>query len=767
MRHSFLTILRTALPGGTRAGAGIFRTIFLCAFVAFFTLRSAGQPAPGTNTAPQFNVQAYWVEGNLPVPPETFAPLFTNYTGTNVALDKIVKAATALQADLRKRGQPGASIAVPLPQITNGVVTLRVFQGAYPQILVSGKRYDISPGGALVVWNAAGAPVTNQIPKPTDTNVVHFVLTGFEVVGNSLLSDDTLQDVLVKHTATNAGLTNIQDAIKELQLAYRDRGYVTVGVGFAAGQPPLNATNAIVKLQVTEGVLAEINVTGNHYFSSNNVMAALPSLHTNMILNDQLFQAELNRANANQDRQITPVLADGIEPGTTQLNLEVHDRLPLHAKTELNNQSSPGTPELRLNSSAVYNNLWQLNHSLGVQYSFSPTDYKDGAGTTNHWNFYDLPLVANYSAFYRLPLGNAKSIENAVAASPGSFGYDEATHRFNLPTPSGTPELNFYASRSTIDTGVEFGTTTSIVQSTNQFDPSIQRRDDHQDITINNGLGFRLSIPVRQMAGINSTVSAGLDYKTYQNTSFATNNFIFTQPIIDGSGTVIGTTNFTTASPVPPTPTFVAYLPATIRWDASRNDATGRFDFGFGYSPNVLNVLFSNSRKNFETVAGSSHATGHYHILTGSLTREQDLFGNWKLAVRADGQWANQPLISNEQFGVGGVNGVRGYREGEVFGDEGWRVTSELKTPVHVVGVVNGNQHFTLSGSVFMDYADTFLLDPNGRPSHTPLWGTGCGVVGDIGSTWEARLLFAWPLLNTDTSEAGQIRISFGLSAQF
>ena len=62
-----------------------------------------------------------------------------------------------------------------------------------------------------------------------------------------------------------------------LQMAYRERGYVTVSVGL----PQQKLTNATVKVQVTEGRLAAINVTGNRYYSSNNVMRALPSLHTN------------------------------------------------------------------------------------------------------------------------------------------------------------------------------------------------------------------------------------------------------------------------------------------------------------------------------------------------------------------------------------------------------------------------------------------------------------------------------------------------------
>ena len=172
-----------------------------------------------------------------------------------------------------------------------------------------------------------------------------------------------------------------------------------------------------------------------------------------MVLNGTIFQAELDRANANQDRQIYPQIEPGDVENTTRLRLEVRDRIPLHAKIELNNQSSPGTPELRLNTSAVYNNLWQYEHSLGVQYSFSPENYKTG----DEWDFYDWPMVANYSAFYRMPLGNPESVADVIATQPGNFGYDEASRKFHLPPPSGKAEINVYASRSTIDTGIMFG----------------------------------------------------------------------------------------------------------------------------------------------------------------------------------------------------------------------------------------------------------------------------------------------------------------------
>jgi hemolysin activation/secretion protein len=136
------------------------------------------------------------------------------------------------------------------------------------------------------------------------------------------------------------------------------------------------------------------------------------------------------------------------------------------------------------------------------------------------------------------------------------------------------------------------------------------------------------------------------------------------------------------------------------------------------------------------------------------------------LSIRADGQWANQPLISNEQYGLGGVNSVRGYREGEVFGDDGWHVSLEQKTPPHVVGFA-GQSPLTIRGAIYMDYGQAFLIDPQGRKGETSLWGTGFGGVASLGSHFEARLLFSWPLLRSPTTSPGQPRFDFSLSAQF
>ena len=715
-----------------------------------------------TNTPASFSVKAYVVQGRPLLATNVLTPLFSKYTGTNISMEEILQAAADLQIEYRNEGYLMMNIIIAPRRITNGIVTLDAFAGAMAQIVVAGKRYVVSTNGEIVDANrSATTPLALEKPAvsaPTATNAgPRFSVEKYIVAGNTLLSPGTLATALTNVDGaygTNVSFDGIRSAVAGVQGAYRERGYVTVSVGL----PPQKLTNATVKMQVTEGRLAAIAVKGNRYFSSNNVMHTLPSLHTNMILNGLVFQAELNRANANQDRQIYPVIEPGPDPGTSDLTLKVKDRLPLHAKIEYNNQSSPGTPDLRLNSSAVYNNLWELEHSLGVQYSFTPGFYKDG----KQWNLYDVPLDANYSAFYRMPLGNPEAIEEVIASNPGSFGYNEATRKFNLPPASGQPELNVFASRSTIDTGLE-NLSSSVLYNLPGV-RVISQNNVQQDLTVNNDLGARLSAPLKASGNFHSDFSVGPDFKTYESSSHKTNIFSFAEYTLDQYGLPNPPTYSSVVSAVPATYQPLEYLPLSLAYNASWQFARGTLAAGLGSS---VNTWYSGPLKTLQAITSSKESSGHWVTLTPSLSWQMPIHTNWLTMLRADGQWSSEPLISNEQFGAGGINSVRGYREGEVFGDTGWHVTLEQQTPTHVVGVVHGNTLLTLRGTVYMDYASVYLLDPQGRAASTSLWGAGFGGVAAVGSHWDARFLFSVPLLSTATTVAYEPFFNFALTAQF
>lgn len=604
----------------------------------------------------------------------------------------------------------------------------------------------------LASWAQDSSPSTNAGPK--------FAVTAYEVQGNTVLPGETISRIFSSYVGPAVTFDTIRSGLAELQLAYRGRGFVTVQVAL----PQQQLTNGVVQVLVNEGRLAEINVVNNRYFSSNNVMAALPGLRTNALLNSLIFQQELDRANASRDRQIYPEIGPGPEPGTSTLRLKVKDRLPLHGRLELNNQSTPASPDLRLNLSAQYNNLWQLDHQFGGQYSFTPEELKEQNKLP--WRILDQPLISSYSAFYRMPIGQTGAGGRRVDLA--EFGYDEATHRFRPPATSEHSELLFYASRSDSDTSQQLQSQTL----TPSFLPpagglQVSDRVLSQTLSANENLGLRILRPLPGFLDLHSTFSFGLDYKGYRSTSIQ--NRIFQASIFVPEIGSAGPPFIEFPSPATSSSrkvfTSVEYLPLAINWEGFHPDPLGMTSLSVNQTFHFAGMV--GDEKDFARVAGTPRASGTFYIVNGGLTREQKLRGEWAATFRAGGQWTTEPLINNEQFALGGVNGPRGYREGEDYGDIGWKISIEPHTPVLDIGLVDGTAPMRVRGSVFTDYGERYLLAPGSRRGTATLWGSGFAVTATIGQSIDLRLAVAWPLLETTTIPKGAGRVHFAVGIQF
>ncbi|MDB6054992.1 MAG: Hemolysin activation/secretion protein-like protein [Verrucomicrobiales bacterium] len=605
-------------------------------------------------------------------------------------------------------------------------------------------------------------PATNDVQSATNAAPAKpvFVVKGYDVQGNTILPQETIDLVLSDHTGEHVTLDEIRTAVKELTLAYRARGFVTVSVT----PPPQKLTNGIVRLDVTEGKLVEVTVVNNKHFSTANVLRSLPSLQTNTFLNSLVFQQELDKANTSRDRQIYPEVTPGPEPGTSALRLKVQDRFPLHGRFEVNNVSTPGTPQLRMNASAQYNNLWQLDHQVGFQYNWTPFDFKEKTDMPFH--FLDHPLAASYSAYYKMPLNLTGN--NPAPVSVGEFGYDEATKKFRPPPLGQKPELTFFASRSDSDTSLQVQSETLTPAS---LPPAgglqVSDKLEAQTLSQNEGVGFRLSLPLPPVEKVRSYFAAGLDLKSYRSTAIQQRTFRASLFVPESGSSGPPYTEF----PSPPTTTRrnirteITYLPVSLNWDASRPDKYGETILSINQSINIPGVF--SHKKDFVNASGATNSTDEYYIISGSLTREQKLVADINATMRLSGQWANGPLISNEQIPFGGMNGPRGYREGAEYGDTGWKVTFEPHTPLIEAGLVDGTQPMRVRGSIFMDYGERYLLEPSGRQERLEMWGAGFGLSGTIGQFFDFRFSVAWPFTATPSTRAVDPHYYFAVAAQF
>jgi hemolysin activation/secretion protein len=96
----------------------------------------------------------------------------------------------------------------------------------------------------------------------------------------------------------------------------------------------------------------------------------------------------------------------------------------------------------------------------------------------------------------------------------------------------------------------------------------------------------------------------------------------------------------------------------------------------------------------------------------------------WSVIGRFRGQYANEPLIPGEQFGVGGSGSVRGLRDREVTGDRGYSFTAEVQAPV-----------------VYADIAPFAFFDYGWRKHLTPVSGV---ALSDSASSLGIGMKWHW-----------------------
>lgn len=121
-----------------------------------------------------------------------------------------------------------------------------------------------------------------------------------------------------------------------------------------------------------------------------------------------------------------------------------------------------------------------------------------------------------------------------------------------------------------------------------------------------------------------------------------------------------------------------------------------------------------------------------------------------ELRLRLSGQLSDGELYSPERFSIGGVNSVRGYREGLLLADEGLAGSVEvaqpfsLSTPRHKGNALDWG---SLVASVFADagYVRNHL---GPQPQPTAIFGAGASLAWTPASWLISRVTFAHPFKN-------------------
>ena len=494
-----------------------------------------------------------------------------------------------------------------------------------------------------------------------------FFIQEYQVEGVHHLSSLEVEEAVYPFLGPERTKADVEQARAALEKAYRAKGYDSTVV-----QIPSLALRAggVVVMQVLEPTVERLRVSGARYFSPNAIKEAAPSLAPGQVLNQADNNRDLVALNQSPDRRVTPSLQPGSAPGSVNIDLQVEDKLPLHASVEVNNRYSANTTPLRLNASVSDTDLWQLGHTFGLSYQVAP----------------ERPADAEvFSAYYLVHVANPDWLSLMLQGSRQDS---------DVSTLGGADVVGR-------------GTT----------------------------VGPRAIITLPSAKDYSNSLSLGVDYKH------------FDQNIAVGGGVI--------AAPITYFPLVAAYASTwTPPGSVTEFNATVTLHLrGLGSGGAAFNRSRFGAGENFI-------------YLRSDLAHTHDLPGGFQLYGKAQGQIADQPLLSAEQFSGGGLTTARGYLEGETVGDDAIFGTIELRSPsiCDRLGVKDGEWRVYLFG----DAGRESIISPlPGQVATFELASYGFGTRLRIGDHFNFSLDAGFPVIGDPNTKAGNLRVTFRASAAF
>lgn len=217
-----------------------------------------------------------------------------------------------------------------------------------------------------------------------------FDISQFAVEGNTLLSADTLNQKVAPFAGKGRVYGDIQKALEAIEAAYRSAGYNSVQVYV----PEQELTSGVVRIQVTEGVIGKIAVTGNALFSIENIRASLPHLQEGKTPNARQLSENIQLANENPAKQVEVTLAMGDDDGKMDAKVNVVEQNPQHVFVTVDDTGTGATGHIRTGLAYQHANLFGNDEVLTAAYTTSP-DAPSGVGV-------DIYSVAFRKPFYDL-----------------------------------------------------------------------------------------------------------------------------------------------------------------------------------------------------------------------------------------------------------------------------------------------------------------------------------------------------------------------------
>jgi len=246
--------------------------------------------------------------------------------------------------------------------------------------------------------------------------------------------------------------------------------------------------------------------------------------------------------------------------------------------------------------------------------------------------------------------------------------------------------------------------------------------------------GGRWNYYLEKWQDIEQRVFLGLDYRAYQN-----------NVLLGGVGFVPD----------------ITVHPVSLGYAGVKRMTASELSFNGLFASNIPGGN-DGGQANFD--ATRTGATSYYNLLRAGINFAHAFRNDWQSRVGLTGQYTDDLLIPGEQFGIGGMDTVRGYLPREVAADKGYAAQLEVYTP-NFADSAGLNDKWRSRVVGFYDYGNVRNNDPlPGELTSQSLASTGLGLRMSYGKSVILRFDVAQILRAFGTRETSDQRIAASLA---
>ena len=203
----------------------------------------------------------------------------------------------------------------------------------------------------------------------------------FEIVGSTVFSLEELAAATKQFTGRNLTFAEVLQARSAITQLYVSRGYVTS----ATLLPPQTLSKGLVRIQVIEGSIEDINVTGTRRLSPSYIRSRMKLVTSTPVNVNRLLEGLRLLQLDPLVETISADLQAGTQPGTSLLQVNVSEAKTLSLAPSVDNNRLPSVGSLRRQVELSQANLLGFGDAFRVGYA--NTDGSDGVYVN-----YTLPL---------------------------------------------------------------------------------------------------------------------------------------------------------------------------------------------------------------------------------------------------------------------------------------------------------------------------------------------------------------------------------------